>query len=158
MRQNVQQHDTGIIDSLVLHMLLPLHCLHLLLVHWCCARRCCYHHCLHFRSVPRCLKHSAGPGQKLILGGACVADCTCKRSLYVPMSTNFELHGNICHMSYLICPHVSMPIDLQLHALAVISSVCISTCNLLYIPRRAKSRQVAKKKRYQNTNCDEPPL
>ena len=44
MRQNVQQHDTGIIDSLVLHMLLPLHCLHLLLVHWCCARRCCYHH------------------------------------------------------------------------------------------------------------------
>jgi len=97
----------------VLHMLLPLHCLHLLLVHWCCARRCCYHHCLHFRSVPRCLKHSAGPGQKLILGGACVADCTCKRSLYVPMSTNFELHGNICHMSYLICPHVSMPIDLR---------------------------------------------
>ena len=35
IRENAQQHDTGI-DSLVLQMLLPLHqCLHLLLSHWC---------------------------------------------------------------------------------------------------------------------------
>jgi len=34
MLQNAQQHDTGI-DPLVLQMLLPLHCLHLLLSHWC---------------------------------------------------------------------------------------------------------------------------
>ena len=34
MRQNAQQHDTEI-NPLVLQMLLPLHCLHLLLSGWC---------------------------------------------------------------------------------------------------------------------------
>ena len=79
--------------------------LHLLLLHWF-SQMLLPPHYLHLRSVPNSLNHSASPGQKWILGGACVADCTCMRSLYVPMSTIFELHGNICHimcnMSYVI--------------------------------------------------------
>ena len=66
MRQNAQQHDTGI-DLLVLKMLLPLHSLHLLLSHRCSqmllpphclhllfshwSRRCCCRHILYSGSA-----------------------------------------------------------------------------------------------------------
>ena len=63
MRQNAQQHDTKI-DSLVLQMLLPLHCLHLLISHWClqmplpphCFHLLLFHWCLQMLLPPHFLQ------------------------------------------------------------------------------------------------------
>jgi len=107
MRQNSQQHDTGI-DPLVLQMLLPFHCLHLSSPTG--ARRRCCHHVVYICSCPTGARRCCH-GNIFCCGSCAIGEhrCCCKYEFALAALPLLLVQSDTQIITHVHCPPAPRP-------------------------------------------------